>query len=135
MVLSTATYDGEKHCHIIHHTSQSQIETDAPKDNHGMGARFSPTDLLGAALGSCILTTMAIHFEKDGLALKGALAQVTKEMAANPRRITRLTVRIEFPKGIQAELRPKIELIAHSCPVHKSLHSTIEVPIEFVYPD
>ncbi len=135
MVLSTTTYDGEKHCRIIHEPSKSQIETDAPKDNNGKGEKFSPTDLLGAALGSCILTTIAIVFEKDGLDLTGAKAEVTKEMLASPRRIAKLNVRLHFPKGIDVQLRPKIEKIAHACPVHKSLHPDIEMPIECIYPD
>ncbi len=135
MVLSTTTYDGEKHCHIIHAPSESQIETDAPKDNNGKGERFSATDLVGAALGACILTTIAIVFEKDGLNFKGAQAQVTKEMFSSPRRIAKLSVRITFPKGIPADFRPKIEKIAHACPVHKSLHPDIELPIEMIYPD
>ncbi len=135
MVLSITTYDAEKHCHIVHAPSDSIIETDAPKDNQGKGDKFSPTDLMGAALGSCILTTMAIFFEKDGLVLKGAQAQVTKEMAANPRRIAKFSVQITFPKGIKTEFRTKLESVAHACPVHKSLHPSIEVPIEFIYPD
>ena len=58
MVKMSATYTGQKHCELTHFPSQSTIETDAPKDNQGKGERFSPTDLMGASLASCILTTM-----------------------------------------------------------------------------
>ena len=135
MVKSTTIYDGDKRCRITHDPSQSVIETDAPKDNNGKGSRFSPTDLMGAALGACIVTTIAIVFEKDGLNFKGATAHVTKEMSANPRRIAKLAVQITMPLGVPLDMRPKIEKIAHSCPVHKSLHPEMELPIEFIYPD
>ena len=135
MILSTTTYQGEKHCDIVHAPSQTQIQTDAPKDNQGRGQSFSPTDLIGAALGSCILTTVAILCEKDGLNLKGARAEVTKEMAAAPRRIAKLGVKLFLPKGIALELRPKLQQAALECPVTKSIHPDIQNPIEFIYPD
>lgn len=135
MVLSTTTYEGEKHCRIVHEPSQSEIQTDAPKDNQGRGESFSPTDLVGSALGSCILTTVAILCEKDGLNLKGARAEVTKEMTSSPRRIAKLAVKLYLPKGVSPQLRPKLEQAALGCPVHKSIHPEIAAPIEFIYPD
>jgi len=63
MVKMTAEYTGGFHCRLSHGPSGSELETDAPKDNMGKGERFSPTDLVGAALASCILTTLAIVAE------------------------------------------------------------------------
>src|ERR1700689_1455565 len=87
MVKSNTVYSGGLHCEITHEPSRSKIETDAPKDNLGKGERFSPTDLVGAALGSCILTTMAIVAERDGISINGVTASVEKEMIVKPRRI------------------------------------------------
>ena len=64
MVEMSIVYQGEKHCELTHGPSGSKIETDAPRDNMGRGERFSPTDLMGAALASCVLTTMAIVAER-----------------------------------------------------------------------
>jgi len=134
MVKMNIEYTGGLHCQLEHEPSRSQIETDAPKDNHGRGERFSPTDLVGAALGSCILTTMAIVAERDGHSLAGARAEVVKEMAAKPiRRIGALPVKITLPSSIPVEYRAKIERVAHECPVHKSLHPDVSLPITFVY--
>jgi putative redox protein len=133
MVKSETVYLGHLHCEITHAPSHSKIATDAPKDNNGKGEAFSPTDLVGAALGSCILTTMAMVADRDGVNIEGAHAQVEKEMSANPRRIETLRVNISLPATIPAEYRPKLERIAHACPVHKSLHPEIQIPVTFTY--
>ncbi len=135
MVEMNAVYLGEKHCELVHGPSGSKIETDAPRDNQGRGERFSPTDLMGASLGSCILTTMAIMAERDGIDLRGAKVRVVKEMQANPRRIARLRVEIFMPKGLSETDRKRLEAAAETCPVKRSLHPDIETPIRFIYED
>lgn len=134
MVMMDIAYQGEKHCLLTHRPSASKIETDAPKDNQGRGERFSPTDLLGAALGSCILTTMAIIAEREGIPLQGAMnAQVEKIMANNPRRIETLRLQMTLPASLSAEHRKRMEEIARTCPVHRSLHPDIQLPMTFEY--
>ncbi len=81
MVEINLSYQGEKHCELTHGPSQTVIETDAPKDNQGRGESFSPTDLVAAGLGSCVLTIMAMKAEKDGHKFVGARARVEKHMS------------------------------------------------------
>ena len=133
MVRMTSVYQGKKHCTLEHEPSRSMIETDAPKDNQGLGECFSPTDLVGAALVSCILTTMALVAERDGLNIEGARGSVVKEMNANPRRIKSLPVVITMPAALTPPQRQKLENAAKHCPVHASLHPEVEAPITFVY--
>jgi uncharacterized OsmC-like protein len=133
MVKMSAQYTGGLHCELKHGPSGAALQTDAPKDNHGKGEAFSPTDLVGAALASCILTTLAIVAERDGIPFAGASAEVAKEMVATPRRIGALPVILTLPAAIGAEHRSKLEHIAHTCPVAKSLHPDVQVPIEFRY--
>lgn len=135
MVEMSAVYLGDKHCELTHGPSKSKIETDAPKDNNGRGENFSPTDLVGAALASCILTTMGIMAEKDGLSIKGASARVTKEMQLNPRQIAKLPVTVEMPKGLSVTDRKRLEAAAYTCPVHRSLSPDVQAPISFHYSD
>jgi putative redox protein len=132
-VRSQALYQGSKHCLLTHEPSQSSIETDAPKDNHGLGERFSPTDLLGAALTSCMLTTMAIQMEPEGVQLTGAKAEVEKEMTGPPRRIKSLRVRVFLPAHLTEQQRVRCQEIARTCPVHRSLSAEMAIPIEFIY--
>ena len=134
MVKMSMVYQGQKHCSLTHESSGSTIETDAPKDNQGKGERFSPTDLMGAALGSCILTTMAIVAEREGLSIEGARAEVTKEMISQPdRRIGFLPVRVTLAAQLSEDQRKKLENAANHCPVHKSLHPDISAKISFNY--
>ncbi|MBP9864852.1 MAG: OsmC family protein [Candidatus Omnitrophica bacterium] len=135
MVKVDITYEGNLHCSMKHGPSGSVVATDAPKDNMGKGEAFSPTDLVASALGSCILTTLGIVAGRHHLKLDGAKAEVTKEMSTDPRRIARITVTIQMPAGIPLAQRPLLEHAGHSCPVHKSLHPDIEMPIQINYPD
>lgn len=135
MVKMSCQYEGEKHCRSTHGPSGSVIETDAPKDIMGKGERFSPTDLMGAALASCILTTMAIVAERDGVSFTEARAEVEKEMTNNPRRIGALSVTVTMPAGLTDQQKKKLEAVAHTCPVSRSLNPDIQLPVNFVYPD
>jgi uncharacterized OsmC-like protein len=133
MVKMSAVYLGEKHCQAKHEPSQSLIETDAPKDNQGRGASFSPTDLLATALGTCVLTTIAIFAEKEGLDIKGASMRTEKVMASQPRRVASLKTLICLPKTLTAEQRFRFEEIGLNCPVKLSLHSEIDAEIQYEY--
>ena len=136
MVKISAVYQGDLHCLLTHGPSGRTLETDAPKDNMGKGEAFSPTDLSAASLVSCVLTTMAIYAQRHGVEMKGAGAEIEKEMSPDaPRRIMKLTMRVQMPKGIKPELRKTLENIGENCPVFKSLHPDVQVPLTFSYPD
>jgi len=133
MVKMYAQYSGELHCELRHGPSNSTLETDAPKDNLGKGERFSPTDLVGAAFASCILTTMAIVAERDQINIVGAKVEIEKVMVPNPRRIGEFPIKVTLPASLQAEAKKKLENAAITCPVAKSLNPEIKVTFEFQY--
>jgi putative redox protein len=92
----------------VHGPSQTTLTTDAPVDNQGKGESFSPTDLVATALGTCIFTIMGIVAEREKIDLAGMRIAVQKEMSAEPpRRIARLTVRIQMPSGLGARQKAK----------------------------
>ena len=125
-------YQGELRCQAKHGPSGMTLHTDAPVDNHGKGASFSPTDLVATALGACILTILGIVAERRGLNLTGARVRVEKHMVADPvRRIGRLPVVIDLPCVLSEEEQKVLERAAATCPVHQSLHPEIEKPIVF----
>ncbi|MEE9392587.1 MAG: OsmC family protein, partial [Planctomycetota bacterium] len=106
--------------------------TDAPVDNEGLGAAFSPTDLVATALGSCMLTIMGIYAKHHDLDLGGTRVQVTKHMAAQPtRRIGRLEVRFRVKALISKQDQSGLIRAAETCPVAKSLHDQIDIETSF----
>lgn len=129
MVTITATYEGDLCCTATHGPSGATLSTDAPKDNAGLGRYFSPTDLVATALGTCILTTMAIVAQRKGFTLQGATVSVDKHMLDQPRRIGRLPVTLRIPGDYTDDQKKLLENTAHACPVHKSLHPDIDAPI------
>jgi putative redox protein len=133
MVSIQIEYQGDLHCKATHGPSGTALNTDAPKDNQGRGESFSPTDLVATALGTCMLTTMGIASRTLSINMDGATATVHKEMSAAPRRIQRLAVKIHVPHPLSAEEREKLERAAHTCPVHRSMHPDVQMPIEFTW--
>jgi putative redox protein len=134
MVQIDIVYEGNLRTRATHEPSQKTLSTDAPRDNEGLGETFSPTDLMATALGSCILTTIAIYARRHQIKFEGATASVEKHMVSDPvRRIGRLPVVITMPAGIDPKYRAALERAGHTCPVHKSLHPEIEAPISYVY--
>ena len=132
MVRISSTYEGGLRCRAVHGPSGISLPTDAPVDNHGKGESFSPTDLVAAALGACMMTVMGIVAERHGIDLAGMTAETEKVMtAAPPRRIASLRTRITIPLPADHPQRAALEQAAHTCPVHKSLLAEIDAPIEF----
>ena len=135
MITSKVTYLGELRTEATHIQSNSTIHTDAPKDNHGKGEMFSPTDLVATALASCMISIMGIVAMKDGITpVDGATAEVTKVMYADPRRIGEIHITVTFPKKNYTDKEKKIyENAAYTCPVAKSLHPDLKQIINFVW--
>ena len=126
-------YEGDLRVRLTHGPSQNVIETDAPKDNNGKGEKFSPTDLVVSALGSCMMTIMGIVAKRDGIKLEGTHFRAEKHMIENPRRIGKIVLEIFMPSALTPEQRSKLEKFAHTCPVHQALHPEIEQDIKFIY--
>ena len=126
-------YLGELRTSAIHLDSGSKINTDAPKDNHGLGETFSPTDMICSALASCILTIMAIAVEKNNINIRNTKAIVKKTMANNPRRIEKIEISLLFPENYDSKTKIILERAAYNCPVHHSLSEKIEKKITFSY--
>ncbi len=125
-------YEGQLHCRLTHGPSGSEIQTDAPVDNHGKGEAFSPTDLVGAALGSCMATIMGMAAEKSGIDCKGTRITVAKTMSSDlPRRISQIDIEIHVPLPADHPKRAFLEKAALNCPVHHSLHPEIKQNIQF----
>jgi len=130
---ATIQYQGDLRCTAQHLQSGTIVETDAPSDNRGKGERFSPTDLVCTALATCMATTMAIKANVMDIELKGLTIAVTKNMQSDPRRISKIDVKVSFPTSLVLEEKEKIILqrTGDNCPVVKSLHPDLILNIEY----
>jgi len=131
----TGRYLGNLKVEVTHGPSGSQLVTVPPVDNQGDGSSFSPTDLVAAALGSCMLSLISIVGTRDGLDMTGLTFRAEKHMNASPRRIGAIPITIQMPKGLTPDQRRKLENAALTCPVHRSLHPDLEKVVTFIYED
>lgn len=130
---STVVYDGNLRTVAIHLQSGSEIQTDAPTDNQGKGERFSPSDLVATALGSCMMTIMGIKARDMNIDLGGTQIDVEKIMKSDPRRIAGINLTFLFPEQLDLDEKARsiLERAAHTCPVIYSIHPDIEVKVDF----
>lgn len=126
---SKVTYTGELRTICEHVRSGDSFITDAPLDNNGLGQAFSPTDTIATGLASCMLTMMGIKARSLNDDLINATAEVTKHMAASPRRISKIEVVLSLPSSISVKNRKILVNTANTCPVLYSLHPNIEKEI------
>ena len=131
MSTSKVTYLGDLRTSSIHLQSGSEIISDAPVDNNGKGEAFSPTDTVANSLASCMFTVMGIKGRDLGVDFSGSTADVTKVMAAEPRRISE--IHVTFNMNLEADEKTKtiLERTALTCPVYFSLHPDIKKAIVF----
>jgi len=128
---SKITYLGDLRTSSVHLESGTEILSDAPKDNHGKGEAFSPTDLLANALGSCMISIMAIKSRDLNVELKGSTVDITKIMQSEPRKIAKIEVVLHMAVSVDEKTKIILERAAMHCPVLLSLHPDIEKTVTF----
>lgn len=126
-------YLGNLRTEAQHLQSGNKITTDAPVDNNGKGEYFSPTDLLAASLGSCMVTIMGIAGRTHGFSVDGTDIRITKVMGTAPRRVVEIVVELDFPMDYEPKVKRIIEASARECPVANSLHPDLKQTIVFNY--
>jgi putative redox protein len=125
-------YTGELRTKAVHLKSGKELITDAPVDNNGRGEAFSPTDLLAASLGSCMITIAGMAAQAHGFSIDGTTIDITKIMASNPRRVSEVIVELHFPKNNFTEKQQELIRVAClNCPAAKSLHPDLRQTVVF----
>ncbi|MDX5421456.1 MAG: OsmC family protein [Hymenobacteraceae bacterium] len=134
MATINSAYKGNLRTSAQHIASGNTIITDAPVDNNGKGEAFSPTDLVCAALGSCMMTIMGITANRCGIDIEGMEIETTKIMAAEPRRIAEIVLNFRMPaKPYTTKEKAILENAARTCPVALSLHPEVKQTVNFQY--
>jgi putative redox protein len=136
MATIETSYLGELRTEAKHVLSGNTLITDAPLDNQGKGEAFSPTDLMSASLGSCMLTIMGIAAKEHGIDINGSTCSITKIMASEPRRVSEIQIHFNFPAINYSDKQKLIlERAAKNCPVAKSLHPDLVQMVRFNFQD
>lgn len=130
-----ARVDGGRVCSALHVASGTTLVTDPPSDDGGTGTSFSPTDLLAAALATCVLSVLRHVADRHDVSLDRVEVRVTADVEDSPRRIRRVGTRIVVPADevTDPSVRERLERAARRCPVHRSLNPNIDAPIDFIY--
>ncbi len=127
-------YLGELRTEATHLQSGNQLITDAPKDNHGKGEAFSPTDLLATSLAACMISIMGINANKNNFSIEGTSAEIEKIMASNPRRVEEVRITITMGKhNYTDQQKNMLKVAALNCPVALSLNKELKQIVEFVW--
>lgn len=127
-----SSYLGSLRTQAVHVNSSSALLTDAPLDNNGKGEAFSPTDLVAAALGSCMVTIMGLVAEREGLSLTELSWETTKIMHSSPRKIQEIQVDFLWSgAAMDPIIAQKLKLAARTCPVALSLDPALTQTINF----
>ncbi len=110
------------------------ITTDAPVDNKGKGEKFSPTDMVASALGSCIFTIMGIAAREHGFSIDGTACTITKVMADNPRMIGEIKIEFDLTGYDYTDKEKKIlEYCVKNCPVSRSQKESIKQNVTLIF--
>ena len=127
MEIAKINYKGNLRTESIHLKSGEVVLSDAPVDNNGKGAAFSPSDLLCTSLGACMLTIMGMVADKNNINITGTSITVSKIMASEPRRVIEIILQFQMPSNNYSEKEKQLlKNAAITCPVAKSLNPEIK---------
>jgi uncharacterized OsmC-like protein len=71
----------------------------------GKGEAFSPTDLVCAALSSCMMTIMGQVAEREAIDLNGLKTEIVKMMSSNPRKIAEIEITFSHPHLVATDIQ------------------------------
>ncbi|NGX58566.1 MAG: hypothetical protein K940chlam3_01473 [Chlamydiae bacterium] len=104
--------------------------TDVSQQWGGLGKYPSPTDMMAASLGSCILSIMAMKAKAMGFDFTGTDVEVEKMMNAQGR-FVKFIVTVDCTRAIDQRTAEKLERAAYGCPVHAAIHPNVDQEIIF----
>jgi putative redox protein len=114
------------------HVRGHEIAVDQPLDNHGEDTAPTPTELLVAALGTCVGLYANSFLRRHEVDSSGFSLEVHWEKATDPDRIGAFNIRLHIPAGVPEKLRAPLLRVAKSCYVHHTMANHPAVEVELV---
>lgn len=106
--------------------SENVIIADEPQEIGGKNLGFNPTELLAASLASCTLITLRMYINRKQWDVSEINVKIDFERDSE-RNVASFTRKIEVTGVVDQIQRQRLETIANSCPIHKTLTNTIEI--------
>jgi putative redox protein len=102
---------------------QHRLITDEPERLGGEGSGPAPHELFPAALAACISTTLVMYARTKGWGLGDVRVAVDYDQHSTPRRFD---VAIELGGELSEAQLERLEQVARSCPLRRSIEAGIE---------
>jgi len=127
-------YDGFQHCTAVRHPDGNTVALDCPYT--GKGEKFSPTNMVEAALGGCMLISMGTLATRSDLDISGVRIEVKISMTDQPRmRFGAIDISVAMPQDLSARDRKRLEGAAEHCPIKHSFAPDVPVSVKYDYAD
>lgn len=117
------------------------IHADEPQDVGGLNRGLTPYQLLSAALGSCTSMTIRLYAERKKLPLRRVSVSVHHDKVhaedctdceGKDAKIDRFDREITLIGDLDEDAKARLLEIADKCPVHRTLHSKIDIVTKLV---
>ena len=126
------TYDSLQHCTALKESRARAVSMDCPYT--GKGEEFSPTNLVEAALGGCMLLAMGAIATRHDVDLSGVRIDVSISATDKPvMRFGEVDVAVMMPASLTEKERAMLERAAEGCPIKHSFGSDIPVRVSYRY--
>ncbi|OXB23297.1 osmotically inducible protein OsmC [Flavobacterium tructae] len=102
------------------------VIADEPQEMGGKNLGFSPSELLASSLAACTLITLRMYINRKQWEVTEINIKVDFERDLD-QKISLFTRKIEIIGEVDDKQRQRLETIANSCPIHKTLTNSIEI--------
>ncbi len=106
--------------HEIDVNGRHTITTDEPANLGGTDTAPTPHELLAATLAACVSTMIGLYAQRHGWDLGETQVDVKYDADTKPRHVE---VTLRLPDGLTAEQVKRLQRVAQTCPVRRSLEA------------
>jgi putative redox protein len=110
----------------IKSASGNVLISDEPQGIGGKNLGLNPTELLAASLASCTVITLRMYINRKQWNVAEINVKIDFERDSD-RNVSLFTRKIEVIGDVDQTQRQRLETIANSCPIHKTLTHSIEI--------
>jgi putative redox protein len=106
--------------------SGNVLISDEPTQLGGKNLGLNPTELLASSLASCTLITLRMYINRKQWEVSEINVKIDFERDSE-RNVSSFIRKIEVIGEVDETQRQRLETIANSCPIHKTLTHSIEI--------